>query len=152
MEEIPKIKVIYGKEEFQLTEQELDRIVAIASKKLRNELISRKFGFGMPIKKNELQSENDVRVLKDGYESQLYRAMAEPLMHAIENGDLDNYITLAGENKNFPVYHEDESFPRIDKAAVNALVKIRHESVQDLFARELQKMILMGEQREEIFY
>lgn len=152
MEEIPKIKVIYGKEEFQLTEQELDRIVAIASKKLRSELISRKFGFGMPIKKNELQSENDVSVLKGGYESRLYRAMAEPLMYAIENGDLDNYITLADEQKNFPVCREDESFPRIDKAAVNALIKIRNESVQDLFARELHKMILMVEQREEIFY
>lgn len=151
MEEIPKIKVIYGKDEFQLTEQELDRIVAIASKKLRNELISARLGFGMPIKKNELQGENDLRVLKDGYESELYRAMSEPLMYAIENGDLDNYITFANEQKNFPVYHE-ENFPRIDKAAVNALIKIRNESVQDLFARELQKMILIGNKREEIFY
>jgi|GEM_PF-3050844 hypothetical protein len=152
MDEIPKIKVIYGKEEFQLTEQELDRIVAIASKKLRNELISTRLGFGMPIKRNELQSENDLRVLKDGYESELYRAMAEPLIYAIENGDLDNYITLVDEQRDFPVSPEVENFPKIDKAAINTLTKIRSESVQDLFARELQKMILMGNKREEIFY
>lgn len=92
MEEIPNVKVVYGEEEFELTEQELDRIVAIASKKLRNELISMKLGF-MPVKKNELRNENDVRVLKNGYESELYKAMSETLVYAIETDMLGNYCT-----------------------------------------------------------
>lgn len=91
MEEIPKLKVIYGKEEFELTEQQLDRIVAIASKKMRNEIIGMRFGFGMPIKKNELKNENDITVIKDGYESELYKAMSETLVYAIETGELDYY-------------------------------------------------------------
>ena len=152
MEEIPKIKVIYGEDEFQLTEQELDRIVAIASKKLRNELISTRLGFGMPIKKNELQSENDLKVLKDGYESELYRAMSEPLMYAIENGDLDNYITPSNEEKTFSLYSETENFPKIDKEALNELTKIRSDSVEDLFAVELQKLLLMSDRKHGLIY
>lgn len=92
MEEIPRLKVLYGEEEFELTEQELDRIIAIASKKLRNELISMKLGF-MPVKRNELRNENDVKVVKDGYESELYRAMSETLVYAIETDMLGNYCT-----------------------------------------------------------
>ena len=65
---------------------------------------------------------------------------------------MDNYITLVDEQRDFPVSPEVENFPKIDKAAINTLTKIRSESVQDLFARELQKMILMGNKREEIFY
>ncbi len=92
MEEIPKIKIVYGEEEFELTEQELDRVIAIASKRLRDGIISMKLGFN-PVKKNELRNENDVRVIKGGYESERYRAVSETLAYAIEADMLGNYCT-----------------------------------------------------------
>ncbi len=107
MDEIPKVKVVYGKGEFKLTEQELDRIITIASKKLRNEVISARLGF-MPMRRNEsgngLKNETDIKVLKDGYESEFYRAMSEALIYAIETDMLGNYCT-----KSLPFINASES-------------------------------------------
>lgn len=138
--ETATIKLVYGKEEFELSEQELDRIIAIASKKLRDSVISMKLGF-MPIKRNELRNENDVKVIKDGYESELYRAMSETLVYAIENGDLDNYL-LASERENFNVSELSESTDyKIDRKAISNLARMQNNSAQLSFKEELNKIL-----------
>ena len=149
MDEISKVKVVYGNEEFEISEQELDRITTIASKRLRNELIGMKLGFGMPIKKNELRNESDIKVLKNGYESEFYKAMAEPLIYAIESGDLDNYSVLSNGQKIVMPAIENA---RIDRKAIGELNKLKTESVHELFAREMHKMLAMGNKRDILLY
>lgn len=146
MEEIPKIKVVYGGDEFEMTEQELDRITAMTSKRLRDDLVSARLGF-MPVKKNELRNEKDVKVIKDGYESQLYKAMAETLVYAIETGYLDSYAVPQIKE----IQQQIAESPRIDRNAVNTLAKIRNETSHELINREFQKMIFAS-WKDGIFY
>jgi hypothetical protein len=149
MEEIPKVKVVYGNEEFELTEQELDRVVAIASKRLRNDLIGARLGF-LPVKRNELKNENDIRVIKDGYESELYKAMAETVVYAIENGYLDEYASCLQERGQLILY--EERAHKIDRNAINTLAKIKNENFHQILDSELQRMFFIYQQKEGIFY
>ncbi|MFH1248719.1 MAG: hypothetical protein V1660_01045 [archaeon] len=139
MEEIPKVKVVYGNEEFELTEQELDRVVAIASKRLRNDLIGARLGF-LPVKRNELKNENDIKVIKDGYESELYRAMAETMVYAIENGYLDEYALCGCDEEKSIAFAADMS-SKIDRNAINTLARIRNQTSHELIDSEIQKML-----------
>lgn len=87
-DEVVKLKVLYNNREYEIDEQELDRIVALASKKLRGEIISSRFGFAMPRIRN---FSDEVKVMRQGYESSFYNVLKEALVYAIETDMLENY-------------------------------------------------------------
>lgn len=94
MEETQKLKIVYGKSEYGIGQQELDRVIAIASKKLRNELISAKLGMGIfPIRDlASLEKENsDIKVFYGEFESEFYKEMNETLLYALESDMLENF-------------------------------------------------------------
>jgi hypothetical protein len=90
MEEEIRVKVVYEDSEFELTEEELDRVIALASKRLRSDIISSRLGLGMFPVKNFVTNEQ-IKVMKQGYESSFYDAMREALLYAIETDMLENY-------------------------------------------------------------
>ncbi len=101
MEEAQKLKIVYGKDEYEIGQQELDRLIAIASKKLRNELISAKLGMGIfPIRDlASFEKENsNIRVFVDGFESEFYKEMNETLLYAIEEDMLENFRISKAED------------------------------------------------------
>ncbi len=94
MEEAQKLKIVYGEEEYEIGQQELDRVIAIASKKLRNELISAKLGMGIfPIRDlASFEKENSsIRIFLGDFESEFYKEMNETMLYAIESGMLENF-------------------------------------------------------------
>lgn len=93
-EEIAKVRILYQDAEYELGEQVLDRIIAIASKKLRDEIVTSKLGLGIFSVKDlaeEAKLNPGVRVMKKGFELEFYKAMNETLLYAIETDMLENY-------------------------------------------------------------
>lgn len=94
MEEIAKVRILYQDKEYELGEQELDRIISITSKRLRGEIVASRFGLGIFSVKDlaeEAKLNPGVRVMKNGFESEFYKAMNETLIYAVETDMLENY-------------------------------------------------------------
>jgi hypothetical protein len=140
MEEV-RVRVIHEKEEYEIGEQELDRIIAIASKRLRDEVVAAKLGIGYFSKASFKRDVGEVRVMKDGYESEFYKAMSEALIYAIENGDLDSYKFSA-----MPVHFVKVAEPQvaIDRTAINNFLAVREQPIQDTLLAEVQKIFSLA--------
>ena len=128
MEEASKISIKYKKEEYEINEQELERLLALSSKKLRNEIIASRLGFGglAYLSKGSLEANtSEVKVLKEGYESNLYQAMSESLIYALEQGYLDNYLISEGQSPEEPEVLE-YSLAEAEYNRNNLIVSLMH--------------------------
>lgn len=77
-----EIKILYENKKYELNEQELDRVIALASKMLRCENAIDFINF---------EDEIEIEVFKQGHKSELYGEMKAELIYALEEGMLDNY-------------------------------------------------------------
>lgn len=86
------IKIFYENKEYFLDTQELDRIVAIASRQIRRESENAGLQIGLSAFSVNMASEKGIiKVLRNGYRSKLYEQMKTELIFALESGMLDNY-------------------------------------------------------------
>lgn len=85
-----EIKILYEDKIYELSERELDRVIALASKMLRCKYNSDFINF---------EDEYDIEVLKQGHKSELYEEMKAELVYAIEEGMFDNYEKRRKETK-----------------------------------------------------
>ncbi len=131
MEEIQRLKIVYRESEYDIGQQELDRVIAIASKRLRDELISAKLGMGIfPIRDlASLEKENsDIRVFYGEFESEFYKEMNETLLYAIESDIFEGFRVSKGiteetqNNKNIPQFKDDA--PQCKKINYRDLISV----------------------------
>ncbi len=80
-----EIKILYENKEYELSKQQLNKLIALAAKQLRKNSHSNLKVFSI------LRTEKPVRVFIKGYESEMYKEMNSELVYAIESGLLENY-------------------------------------------------------------
>jgi len=86
------IKVLYENKEYFLDAQELDRVVALASRKIRRESENAGLQIGLGAFSVNMAAEKGIiKVFRNGYRSRLYEEMKTELIFAIESGMLENY-------------------------------------------------------------
>lgn len=78
-----EIKILYENKKYELNEQELDRIIVLASKMLRYENAIDFINFEDEI--------DEVAVFRQGHRSELYGEMKAELVYALKEGMFDNY-------------------------------------------------------------
>lgn len=152
-----KLKVIYQDKEYELEEQEFDRIIAIASKKLRDEIVASKLGLGIFSVKDltsEAKLNPGVRVIKNSFDSEFYKAMNETILYAIETDMLENYRT---SNLAPPIQDSITSNPARNNALNatlgnpqrrlgefhNPITKQRALDITEIYSRKLQNFFTL---------
>ncbi len=89
MEDMENIKILYENKIYEINEQQLDRVIALASKQLRHSLNGQ-----LDLKTFSIlrgMEKETVKVFKNEHASFLYQEMSPELIYAIEYGLLDEY-------------------------------------------------------------
>jgi len=78
-----EVEIFYGNKRLKLGKRELDQVIAVVSRKLRNSFFA------------VIESSDIISVYVDGLKSEFYSNLSEPIIHAIEN----NYFETKKEQE-----------------------------------------------------
>ncbi|MCL6501003.1 MAG: hypothetical protein K6T16_03165 [Candidatus Pacearchaeota archaeon] len=123
MNEKKNIKLLYGGKEYRMNRQQLDRAVALATKRLNYSSLNGQLGLGTFSVLSGVEKEA-VKVFIEGHESELYREMNPELVFAIEYGLMDDYELVKEQAKEIGKEKHEIVNRYIPKAMTLPMIKI----------------------------